>query len=105
MVLGMGIDAIVLSKEFEVWDVFQYWSIPKIGLKSDNGRPAEFIAEKSNEFDKSNEVDMLLSQASSLREMLTSRILSMASLASQVVTRKLHSGARWYNEKRMLVGD
>jgi hypothetical protein len=63
MVLGMGIDAVVLSKEFEAWDVFQYWSIPKIGLEFDNGRPAEFIAEKSNGFDESNEVDMLLSQA------------------------------------------
>jgi hypothetical protein len=47
-----------------VWDVSQYWSILKIAPEPDDtfddGRPVEFIPEKSNKFD---ELGMLLSQA------------------------------------------
>ena len=59
MVLSMSIDAIVLRLSREAWDVFQDW--PKVGPESDDGRPVEFIPEKSNGFNKL--IGMFLSQA------------------------------------------
>ena len=64
-VLVMAIELIVPSREApdvfifmpEVF-IFQYWSIPKRGRKSDGGRLEKFIPEKSNEL---NDVGMLLS--------------------------------------------
>jgi hypothetical protein len=58
MVLGMGIDVVVLSSE--AWDVFQYW--PNTGPESNDDRPVELTPEKSKGSDELIEVDILLSK-------------------------------------------